>query len=178
MVNTLGKTIKEIRKLKKIKQKDLAALLGVSERTLLNYERGDTIPSLSKLIEISKILGISSDILFDTVEGKEMLDFNESVYIDPDPSTIADYDQVSIPWNSKVYQGTLEKSFVSYIESLIKLSDNSKLKSIHFTPEDYKKLIKFCNSSILNILDLYYESNPIILSLENLETAEQDDCNE
>lgn len=179
MVGSLGKTIKEMRKLKKIKQKDFANLIGVSERTLFNYESGETIPSLTKLDQISKVLGISKEVLFDTVEGRKIVSFNDDCYIYGDEYCATNDDMLAEQFKPIMYEEIIESSFRSYVSSLIKLSNSSNLKSVHFTSKDYENLIKYCNASILNILELYYASNPIMFNLEELDKDNnKEDCSD
>ena len=79
------KTLAEIRKSKKIKQKDIAKYLSVSASTISDWERGKSSPSpemLKKLadffgVTVDELLGRSSDPqLFDDarVERPEILD--------------------------------------------------------------------------------------------------------
>lgn len=45
-------------------QKEWAAKLGVSNVTVVNWEKGNTEPSLSQLREISRLSGIPMDFIF------------------------------------------------------------------------------------------------------------------
>ncbi len=45
-------------------QKELAEILGVSNATVVNWEKGKTEPSLSQLKKISELSGIPSDFIF------------------------------------------------------------------------------------------------------------------
>ena len=45
-------------------QKEWALLLGVSNATVVNWEKGNTEPSLSHLREMSKLSGIPMDFIF------------------------------------------------------------------------------------------------------------------
>lgn len=44
-------------------QQELAEKLGVSVRTITNWEAGDRSPSLEALVTLAKILGVSTDYL-------------------------------------------------------------------------------------------------------------------
>lgn len=48
----------------KLTQKELAEKLGVSNSTIVNWEKGETEPSLSQLRMISELSGIPMDFLF------------------------------------------------------------------------------------------------------------------
>lgn len=58
----IGKIIKERRKLLKIKQQELADLAGISINTLTKIERGESNPSINKLIAILDTLGLELSI--------------------------------------------------------------------------------------------------------------------
>ena len=45
-------------------QKNWAKLLGVSVATVINWEKGNTEPSLSQLKEMSRLSGIPMDFIF------------------------------------------------------------------------------------------------------------------
>ena len=59
----LGEMICELRKMKGIKQKDLADLLHVSVGTISNYETGVHIPDLDNLIILANYFHVSVDYL-------------------------------------------------------------------------------------------------------------------
>ena len=48
----------------KMTQKNWAKLLGVSVATVINWEKGNTEPSLSQLKEISRLSSIPMDFIF------------------------------------------------------------------------------------------------------------------
>lgn len=55
------KYLKEIRESKKIKQKEIAELLGIHRSTYSKYETGDSEPSFDILFKIADILESSID---------------------------------------------------------------------------------------------------------------------
>lgn len=61
----LGDKIKEIRKHKKVSQKEFAKILGIPASTLANYENNHREPNADMIIKISKSLGVSPTDLFD-----------------------------------------------------------------------------------------------------------------
>lgn len=77
----IGERIKRYRTERKMSRNELADSLGVSFSTISKYEQGDREPSISTLIEISKILDISimkfldSDILFAENSHESLADF-------------------------------------------------------------------------------------------------------
>lgn len=61
--NTVGKSLKEIRNDRGLRQEDIALLLGIKRQTLSSYERGVTFPDIFTLVRIADILNISLDEL-------------------------------------------------------------------------------------------------------------------
>lgn len=45
-------------------QKELANILGISNSTVINWEKGNTEPSISQLKKISELSGIPMDFIF------------------------------------------------------------------------------------------------------------------
>ena len=48
----------------KMTQKEWASRLGVSNSTVVNWEKGNTEPSLSQLREMSRLSGVPMDFMF------------------------------------------------------------------------------------------------------------------
>lgn len=48
----------------KMTQKEWASALGVSNATVVNWEKGNTEPSLSQLREMSRLSGVPMDFIF------------------------------------------------------------------------------------------------------------------
>jgi len=76
----VGKKIAQLRKANNMTQFDLADTLGISFQAVSNWERGNSMPDISKLPEIAElfhvsideILGKSNAILNQVAEGKEI----------------------------------------------------------------------------------------------------------
>lgn len=58
-----NKRIKDLRIDADLSQEELADKLGISKRTLLRYENGDSEPTISVLIKISLLFNVSIDYL-------------------------------------------------------------------------------------------------------------------
>lgn len=54
-------TLKAARVNKNLTQKEAAELLGISESTLLNYEKGKTFPTLPTIEKMEDLYGVSYD---------------------------------------------------------------------------------------------------------------------
>jgi DNA-binding XRE family transcriptional regulator len=57
---TLGESIKKWRLEREIFQVDLAKMVGVSEMTIVNWEKGKTKPTKKNLEALRKLLGVES----------------------------------------------------------------------------------------------------------------------
>lgn len=62
MENT-GRKISELRKAKNMTQMELADALNISFQAVSNWERGNTMPDISKLPELAEIFGVTIDEL-------------------------------------------------------------------------------------------------------------------
>lgn len=58
----IGRNISRIRELKDMKQEALAEALGISQQTISNIEKSETVDE-QKLIDIAKVLGVSVEAL-------------------------------------------------------------------------------------------------------------------
>jgi len=59
----LYKRIRDLREDKDLRQTDIAAMLGCSQRVYSNYERGDIDVPTEVLIKLSRFHGVSVDYL-------------------------------------------------------------------------------------------------------------------
>ena len=62
-MNILGQRLKELRKLRRVGQKEMAELLGLSLRTYQFYESGAYDPSLPNLMVLADYFQVSTDYL-------------------------------------------------------------------------------------------------------------------
>lgn len=60
---TVGRKIAQLRKAKDMTQMELADKMFVSYQAVSNWERGNTMPDISKLLELSQILGVNVEEL-------------------------------------------------------------------------------------------------------------------
>ncbi len=59
----VGNRIKELRYNKGIKVRDIVESLGVSENSVMKWQRGDCLPSMDNLYLLCKMLGTSMEYL-------------------------------------------------------------------------------------------------------------------
>lgn len=57
-------SLKAVRVNANMEQKEWAKMLGVSQATVINWEKGNTEPSLSQVRKMSEVSGISMDFIF------------------------------------------------------------------------------------------------------------------
>ena len=62
-MKALGQRLKDLRKHKKVGQKEVAELLGVSLRSYQFYESGEYDPSLPNLVVLADYFQVSTDYL-------------------------------------------------------------------------------------------------------------------
>lgn len=73
---SIGESIREIRKSKKMTMKELGEKIGLSEQAIGNYERGDRQPNIKILNKIIDALGIKiTDLIDDTIPFNERKEF-------------------------------------------------------------------------------------------------------
>lgn len=66
------KNLKELRIEKKIKQSELAAILGTSQQAISKYENGSAQPDIETQIAIADFFGCSIDYLFGRTDIKKL----------------------------------------------------------------------------------------------------------
>ena len=67
----LGNTLRDLRNEKNLSQKQLAKRVGVNASTIALYETGDRLPSLQRLIDLSRALGVTTDFLLGLSKQKD-----------------------------------------------------------------------------------------------------------
>ena len=82
----IGKKIAALRKAKDMTQMELADLMLVSYQAVSNWERGNTMPDISKLLELSQVLDISIEELLgsekETAIVHKLLDQSEEIKLE------------------------------------------------------------------------------------------------
>ncbi len=70
----VGKTISNLRKEKNMTQMELADKLNISFQAVSNWERGQTMPDISKLGELADIFGVTVDELLGSIKGAQVVE--------------------------------------------------------------------------------------------------------
>lgn len=68
----MGEKLKKLRNSRKMTQRDLAQLLGVSKSVISYYESGDRSPSYDTLVRLARIFHTSTDYLLDLTEQRSL----------------------------------------------------------------------------------------------------------
>ena len=79
---TFGEKVKEARILKNLSQTELAAITGISERSLYTYEQLNTIPRQSNLKKLAEALNVSISYLIDDEETNAQKNIEKEDFID------------------------------------------------------------------------------------------------
>lgn len=70
-----GERLRQLRKQKKLTQKQLAALIGTKNSIISFYEVGERIPSPEVIMKLATVLGVTTDYLLG-MEKNETLDIS------------------------------------------------------------------------------------------------------
>lgn len=115
MFNTtnIGRKIASLRKERNLTQMDLADIMGVSYQAVSNWERGNSMPDISKLTTLTTALNINiEDLLEDTKPMeliKHVIDGTESNYIEDNSISADILVEVAPILKPTQTQGILEK---------------------------------------------------------------------
>ena len=102
----IGERIRNLRELKNIDQMSLAEMLGYkSQSTISKWESGTNLPTGKKLIELAKILGVSTN---------EILGMSDEPYTETDLRKMAE--------NAKTFDGKpLNEEDIQAIQNIIEI---------------------------------------------------------
>ena len=68
MTETIGKTIRRLRKERNFTQEELAEQLNISAQAVSKWENGTSMPDISQVVPLASVFGVTTDVLFG-VEG-------------------------------------------------------------------------------------------------------------
>lgn len=115
----IGKLISEIRKEKKMKQQELAEVLGVTNKTISRWETGKYMPDLSLFPQIAEILEISLNELW---QGERLLEKKNA-------------DSIEIEAKFEIEKDTYEK-LMKYFTQKSEKHKHKQQHDIYFSPEN------------------------------------------
>lgn len=155
--STIGEKIDYIRRNRDVKQEELAQELDIDRQTLIRYETGKTQIPIKKLVQISKILNVSTDYL---------LGLNDTETYDIEDNAINKIIGLS-PKAIKIlkYHKKLRDivNFLVQQEEMILLGELPPREVTKFNEEEYRKAEKVYNeeferitNSCIPLLSLIY----------------------
>ncbi|MBE6891016.1 MAG: helix-turn-helix domain-containing protein [Ruminococcaceae bacterium] len=137
----IGARIARYRRQKNLTQMSLADNLGISFQAVSNWERGESMPDISKLGELSQVLGVSIDVLLgnvpsysDPVETVE----NEAEKIEVSTDTVPEVDvkvdvqvaEDSVENVEKPESNDVQREYVRRIMATIEYMDSDDVAEI------------------------------------------------
>lgn len=144
----VGKRIAEFRKQKNLTQTELSDAMGVSFQAVSNWERGNSMPDISKLAELTEILGTSIDELLGKKNSavEKLAKYQKADIEDFKTEEIAEAAEITKP---RILEQMAEKSDVEKITPLLPFLSESfvgKLAAGEYKAgRDIKDLVPFLN---------------------------------
>ena len=180
----IGKLIAELRKQKGLTQQELGDKVGVGFRSVSKWERGITLPDITIINEVSKILGISSDEL---LSGKVNKEHKENKNKPNSKITLSILVTIIISITSLIYYNTQtytykidDDSYEYYVEGKVVFNKNNimiiinklELKNEELYPIkiiNYEYQIKAANEIIVGFGDsIEYKNKEGKISIETI----------
>jgi transcriptional regulator with XRE-family HTH domain len=81
LVMTFGKKLLKVRMKQNLSQTELAEKIGVSERSIYNYEQAGVLPRRPILIKLAEVLNVSMSYLLDDEETDTRKNIGEELFI-------------------------------------------------------------------------------------------------
>ncbi len=163
----IGRFIAELRNEKKLTQEQLGKMINVSSQTVSKWERGVNMPNVSIMIDLCKVLGITTDELLLGEKTKKNNDSNSSEIIKEKSQVIFNgikYYEKKAKNKFKKILLTISIIFISIIGILLSLYyityyNQIKIYNISSTDERFDlngRIIFNPDNSIITINDLSY----------------------
>jgi len=127
MFNTIstGRAIAELRKQKNMTQMELADRMGVSYQAVSNWERGNSMPDISKLEDLSRALDVTIDQLLGNEApirlAKHFISGDEKEYIREEKVGLEDLEEIA-PLLKPEQMGSAFEAFVGRPDKPVTLS--------------------------------------------------------
>ncbi len=163
-MDSIGRKIAECRKSKNITQMELADLLGISFQAVSNWERGQSMPDISKLPELAKILDISIDELLVNSNSKEfiinIIDEKAVEYMTNNIVTKADFKEIApvlkLEQTDEIFENMKETDDYSDIADIVPFISQELIDKLVVKAKkagNYKNLseiLMFANKELVN----------------------------
>ncbi len=122
-IENVGMKISELRKVKNMTQMELADRMNISFQAVSNWERGISMPDISKLPELANLFGVTIDVLLG--EKSELIDsaasgkFDE--YLERNTVTIGELNQAAPVLTPKQVDTIFEKTKINNLHEIADL---------------------------------------------------------
>lgn len=142
-MNQTGRRISELRKKQNMTQMELADKLGISFQAVSNWERGNTMPDISKLPELAQIFNVTTDDLLGDASGllRSAAKGNLEQYMETNPVTMEELVEAA----PLLLPDQAEKGFE-------KLTHDKPLPSLH----EIMGILPFISNDLIDELALKY----------------------
>ena len=158
----IGRKISQLRRNKNMTQLELADLLGISYQAVSNWERGDSMPDISKLSDLSKIFDITIDeLLGNAKETKAVQEIIKTDKIDFSAHDLETIEAIMPMVKPKQIDESMKDEKNISIEMLLALApflDEDKIDEIALEAfheganQELSKLAPFMSSKVLSKL--------------------------
>ena len=115
----IGKKIADFRKAKDLTQLELADKLQVSYQAVSNWERGNSMPDISNLVELSKILAVSIEEILDSDKESRIV---KKMIDNPEEVNLREAAEVAVLIKPAQLEGIIENNTGSLLESVTLVS--------------------------------------------------------
>lgn len=161
----IGMKIAVLRKAKDMTQLELADKMLVSYQAVSNWERGNSLPDISKLVELSHILGVSIEELLDSEKEAQIV---EKIIHTPDEVALKEAARVAVMMKPAELDEVIDKRQIEDLDSetlidlapfvstekLLELIDQAKVEEM----QTFVALAPFLDSEALKNLLLKQEN--------------------
>ena len=181
---SIGKKIVHLRKINNITQMELADLMGVSYQAVSNWERGNSMPDISKLPELAKIFNTSVDNLLSEEKSldliKNVIEGEEENYLKKEKTSIKEIVEITPILKPAQTETMLNKVIDNIVDNKGKITIKEIAQVASSIDEDYLfKLIKQVNEKftiedLCDIAPYLDESDLYKLLLEAIEYSGTD----
>lgn len=137
---TIGIAINRLRINANLSQMQFAALFNVSQQSVQKWEKGDSIPEISKLIKISKHFGVSLDALIMGNDNRIVEELKNTKQIKPQYQNVHDWEfyasNLLIEYRKSIEEGLDIEQYENLFHSVARLPNSGLndeiLKKINF----------------------------------------------
>ena len=154
----IGRKISDMRKEKDMTQMELAEKLNISYQAVSNWERGNSMPDISKLPELAKLFSITIDDLLDESSPmiNHIIDNTVDEYCQNDKVNVSELAEIAPIMKPSQINTTLEKIeniSIDDLTDLIPFLDDDTIDEFSKNAKNPNELVKVADYVSENILD-------------------------